>query len=102
MTDKVAGPDGSVSSEVLGPLLAEANMDALKAVAHQAGLDGIDLHALARVLDAAQRIAAADERQRCAAYLAKQARLLLPANGVARAKLESCAAVLGLGLVEWA
>ena len=82
-------------------MLAEANMDALKAVAHQAGLDGIDLHALARVLDAAQRIAAADERQRCAAYLAKQARLLA-ANGVARAKLESCAAVLGLGLVEWA
>lgn len=43
----------------LGPLLAEADMDALAAVAHNAGLTGADLHALARVLDAAQRVAVA-------------------------------------------
>lgn len=47
----------------LGPL-AEADMDALKAVAEQAGLKDIDLHALARVLDAAQRVAVAEERER--------------------------------------
>lgn len=46
--------------------LADANMEALVAVAHQAGLGGIDLTALARVLDAAQRIAVAAERERCA------------------------------------
>jgi hypothetical protein len=44
-------------------------MDALAAVAHQAGLSGIDLHALARVLDAAQRLAVAAERERCASVL---------------------------------
>jgi hypothetical protein len=53
------------SHEGLGPLLAEADMDALAAVAEQAGLQGIDLHALARVLDAAQRIAVAAERVGC-------------------------------------
>ncbi len=36
------------------PLLIEADMNALAEVARQAGLDGIDLKALAHVLDAAQ------------------------------------------------
>ncbi len=63
MTDE--GKPREVGSHAgLGPLLAEADMEALAAVAHQAGLDGIDLHALARVLDAAQRVAAAAERER--------------------------------------
>ena len=61
-----AADRGSGLSAQLGPLLAEADMDALKAVAHQAGLSGIDLHKLARLLDAAQRIAATEMRERCA------------------------------------
>lgn len=60
-----ATPAGHVgSTDELGPPLAESDMGALAAVAHQAGLSGIDLHALARVLDVAQRIAAAAERER--------------------------------------
>ena len=64
-----ATPGALGSNAGLGPLLAEADMEALAAVAHQAGLGGIDLHALARVLDAAQRVAAAAERERCAAWV---------------------------------
>lgn len=60
--DDATRRDGSRLSEGLGPLLAEADMEALKAVAHQAGLEGIDLRALARVLDAAQRVAVAPLR----------------------------------------
>lgn len=73
MSNDVAGPDGSELSEGLGPLLAEADMDALAAVAHEAGLSGIDLRALARVLDAAQRIAVAAERERIRATIADDA-----------------------------
>jgi hypothetical protein len=46
-------------------------------------------------------LAVTTERKLCAEYLDEQSRLC-PANGVVRATLESCAAVLRQGLVEWA
>jgi multidrug resistance efflux pump len=57
----------------------------------------------ARMMELAALVpkAEAQERERCATYLAEQARLC-PANGIVRATLESCAAVLRLGLVKWA
>ena len=69
-------PEAVASTDPLGRLperLIDADMEALAAVAHQAGLGGIDLYALARVLDAAQRIAVAAERERLRALIADDA-----------------------------